>query len=203
MYLHHPQFRQLFDYLSRGRLGSIKWIGCRFGIPTLQQAGFRNDPGLGGGALFDVGCYPVSAVQALFPETNLDIRYANVSIRDGSPVDTDGHALIRLANGATASVAWGINCAYRNEIDIWGEKGSLSTDKIFSKPADYAPVFRFRDTHGEETTEQGEAQDHFASMLRVFRGMIDSPRAADAERALIARRAEALDRIKLVSRSAC
>jgi len=203
MYLHHPQFRQLSNYIIEGRLGSIKSIGCRFGIPRLEHAGFGSDPALGGGALFDVGCYPMSAIQALFPEENPDVSYANIVTRNGFAVDTDGHAVIALSGGAVASLEWGINCAYRNEIDIWGEKGSLSTDKIFSKPADYIPVFHFRDFQGAETTENGEAKDHFVSMLQDFRGMIDDLRAADAERGHIARRAEVLDRIRSVSRSRC
>jgi len=203
MYLHHSQFRQLSNYITEGRLGSIKSIGCRFGIPRLEHAGFRLDPVLGGGALFDVGYYPMSAIQALFPEENADVSYANIVTRNGFAVDTDGHAVIALSGGAVASLEWGIHCAYRNEIDIWGEKGSLSTDKIFSKPADYIPVFHFRDMQGAETTEYGEAKDHFVSMFQDFRGMIDDLRAADAERGHIARRAELLDRVWFVSRSRC
>ena len=201
MYLHHPQFRQLSKYITDGRLGSIKSIVCRFGIPRLEHAGFRFDPALGGGALFDVGCYPISAIQALFPEENPNVSYASIVTRDGSAVDTDGHAVIALSNGAVANLEWGVNCAYRNEIDIWGERGSVFTDKIFSKPIDHIPVFRLRDTQGAETTEYGEANDHFVSMLQYFRGMIDDLRAAEAERSRVARRAEVLDRIWSVSRS--
>jgi predicted dehydrogenase len=201
MYLHHPQFRQLSKYITDGQLGSIKSIGCRFGIPRLEHAGFRSDPALGGGAFFDVGCYLISAIQALFPEENPNVGYANIITRDESAVDTDGQAVIALSNGAVANLEWGINCAYRNEIDIWGERGSVFTDKIFSKPADHIPVFRLRDTQGEETTEYGEANDHFVSMLQYFRDMINDLGATEAERSRIARRAEGLDRIWSVFRS--
>lgn len=201
MYLHHPQFRQLSRYIAGSRLGSIRSIGCRFGIPRLEHAGFRSDPGLGGGALFDVGCYPISAIQALFPEEKPDVRYASIATRKGYAVDTDGHAVIALSNGAVAHLEWGIDCAYRNEIDIWGEKGSLSTAKIFSKPVDYIPVFHFRDTRGAETTENGEANDHFVSMLQYFRSTIDDAQAAERERKRIAQRGELLNRIVLMSRS--
>src|SRR5688572_20443132 len=108
MYLHHPQFRKLCDYVAEGRLGSLKSIRCRFGIPRLDHPTFRTDPELGGGALLDVGCYPVSAIQALFTREDLDVRYASVIARNGSSVDTDGSAVIALPGGAIASLEWGI-----------------------------------------------------------------------------------------------
>ena len=199
MYLHHPQFRQLSKYISNGLLGSIRSVGCRFGIPRLEHVGFRSDPSLGGGALFDVGCYPISAILALFPEENLHINHASIITRNKSAVDTDGHALIALSGGAVANLEWGINCAYRNEVDAWGEKGSVSTNKIFSKPADHIPVFRLRDVHGAETTEFGEANDHFVSMLHHFRATIHNSQAAEEERICIARRADVLNKILAMS----
>lgn len=203
MYLHHPQFRQLCAYISDGKFGKIRAVYCRFGIPTLEQPGFRTDPSLGGGALFDVGCYPISAIIALYPEENLHVNYANIITRDGSAVDTDGQALITLANGVVANLEWKINCTYRNEIDIWGDKGSVYTDKIFSKRPNYIPAFHFRDIHGTETTELGAASDHFVSMLQYFRSTIDDQGAAKAERNRIARRADVLSRILSRSRSHC
>ena len=201
MYLHHPQFRRLSKYISDGGLGTIRSVGCRFGIPRLEHPGFRSDPSLGGGALFDVGSYPISAALALFPEGNLHVKYASTVTRDGSSVDTHGHALIALTSGVVANLEWGIDCAYRNEIYIWGEKGSVSTDKIFSKSPDYVPEFHLRDAHGVETTEFGEAGNHFVSMLQYFGGTIDDWDAADAERDRIVRRAEVMDRILSMSRS--
>jgi NDP-hexose-3-ketoreductase len=195
MYLYHPQFRRLFEYVHDGSLGPIVSISCRFGIPRLEQNTFRNDPALGGGALFDVGCYPVSAIQALFPEERMDVSYSAVVTRDGSAVDTDGHAIIALSNGATAHLEWRINCAYRNEIDIWGENNSVFTDKVFSKPANYIPAFRLRNTQGIETIENGVAGDHFSLMLKDFLGSVSDAGRSEKERGRIARRAEVLDQI--------
>lgn len=200
MYLYHPHFLALLGYLAEGRLGSIRSIGCQFGIPGLEHPGFRTDPALGGGALLDVGCYPVSAIEALFPEQSPYVAYARIATEDGSAVDTDGDAVIVMPNGVVAHLEWRINCSYRNRLDIWGEKGSVFSDKIFSKPANHVPVFHFRDTHGAETTEYGEANDHFSSMLRSFGGMVDDVQLAEAERRRIVRRAEMLDRIWTASR---
>lgn len=195
MYLHHPQFRTLFDYVHDGSLGPILSVGCRFGIPRLDQRTFRSDPALGGGALLDVGCYPVSAVQALFPRERMNVSFSVGAMRDGSMVDTDGHAIITLANGTTAHLEWRINCAYRNEIDIWGENGSVFSDKVFSKPANHVPAFRLRTSQGVETIEYGEAGNHFSLMLLNFLGSLSDKDVAEKERCRIVRSAEVMDQI--------
>lgn len=195
MYLHHPQFQQLRRYVTEGRLGRVTSIECRFGIPRLEQPGFRSDPSLGGGALFDLGCYPISAVHALFPEATADVAYASVQSRGAWPLDTDGQAVLELSNSAVAFLEWRINGSYRNEIDVWGDRGSAFTDKIFSKPPDYVPLFRLRDTRGSETTEPGQAADHFVLMLQNFNKMIDDKDALELERRRIVRSADVMDRI--------
>lgn len=199
MYLHHPQFVQLARYVSSGRFGPVLSVALRFGIPTLSQPGFRTDPALGGGAFLDVGCYPISALDALFPDATHKVRDASRSSRDGAPVDTDGYAAIEVSNGAVATLEWRTNAAYRNEADIWGAQGSLFTDKIFSKPTGYRPEFRIRDAHGAESTESVEAADHFGLMLRYFRDVRGDAGAMEAERRRIIRRAELLEKIGSVA----
>ena len=201
MYLHHPQFRQLRSYVAGGRLGTIASIACRFGIPRLERPGFRTDPALGGGALLDVGCYPVSALQALFPDDRERVLSARSFTRDGWGLDTDGDALIELSGGAVAHLEWRINSSYRADIDVWGDKGSVFTEKMFSKPATYVPVLHLRDVKGTETTERTDAADHFVLMLRDFRIMIDDGMAVESQRCSITRRADVLEQIRSVSAS--
>ena len=195
MYLHPPHFRQLSGYVHEGRLGQVRSIACRFGIPRLDFRSFRSDPALGGGALLDVGCYTLSAVHALFPDVQSTVGYSCVTARAGSDVDTDGHAVLKMSNGAVAQLEWRTNCAYINDIAIWGDAGSLFTDKIFSKPATYVPEFRLRNVKGMETVEQGEAGNHFVAMLEAFCAMIPCGQESEVERRRIARLAEVLDRI--------
>jgi predicted dehydrogenase len=195
MYLHHPHFKQLSRYLSDQRIGNILSIGIRFGIPKLAEPGFRTERALGGGALLDVGSYPISAIHAMFPAQALTTRYATISTRGDVLVDTDGSAVLELASGGIGTLEWRTHTAYRNEVDIWGDEGSIYTDRIFSKPASYEPVFRFRNLNGVETTESSAAADHFVLMLASFKNMIGDAEAMEMERARILRRAATLEMI--------
>ena len=196
MYLYHPQFERLLRYLSDASLGAIRSVTCRFGIPPLERPGFRNDPALGGGALFDIGCYPVSAVHALFPGDEIEVVHARMSRQPGSAVDSGGHAVLALSGGAEAWLEWRSGSSYRNEIDLWGERGSVSTHRIFSKPADYVPVFSVRDRRGAETAETGASANHFSAMLRYFRDVTGDHAAAEREFTRVARCAATLHLIR-------
>jgi predicted dehydrogenase len=196
MFLYHPQFDQLRRMMRSERLGHVHTIACRFGIPPLEQPGFRVDPALGGGAFLDVGSYTIAISVALFPDTEPDIVTAEILAAPDSRVDTAGRAMLRYSGDVAVLLEWRINCAYRNEIDLWGTAGSLSSDRIFSKPADYVPLFRFRDIRGSEQCERGRPANHFVTMFAAFRSLIDDPIVAENNRQLIARRARLLDRVR-------
>ena len=201
MYLYHPQFDRVREIIDSGKLGTIREVTLRFGIPPLETPGFRNDPALGGGAFLDVGSYPISAAAALFPKSEPRVTLSEIDFLPGIQVDTGGRAVLQCQNNAdetpvNLTLQWGINCAYRNEIDLWGNLGSVSTERIFSKPADYVPKFMFRDLRGAESLQNGIAANHFTAMMRNFRGLIDDAQAAEDERIAIVRRAQLADKIQ-------
>lgn len=193
MYLYHAHFTRLREAVAR--LGRVDSVVCRFGIPPLERASFRNDPALGGGAFLDVGCYPVSAAAALFAGEVAEVVTAEIDTAPGSAVDTAGRTLLRFGS-ATAWLEWRTDGSYRSEIDVWGEMGSVWAEKIFSKPPDVAPRLRLLDRTGRESVEEVPAENHFVTMLEAFRGLADDSAAAERERGLAIARARLMDRIR-------
>ena len=153
MYLYHPQFIKLKEYIDKKELGKIKSIYCRFGLPTLDNPGFRFSRKLGGSCLLDVGSYPLSAILALFPDKEIKVISTHLKKSDTSYIDIEGKAFIRIDADIDCVLEWAYNRAYRNDIDIWGEEGSLYTDNIFSKKSAYQPEFLLRDLYGNQTKE--------------------------------------------------
>jgi NDP-hexose-3-ketoreductase len=197
MFLYHPQFRQLQAIIASDRIRPVVGIGCRFGIPRLERPGFREDPALGGSALLDVGCYGVAASLALLGGDDPTVAFAAVRTAPGSRVDTDGRAVLQHQSGVDVLLEWRTNGAYRNEIDVWGVAGSVFTDRIFSKPPEYVPLFRIRDQRGHESTEHGQAANHFVSMFSAFRDLLGDSRAAERVRQDIAQRARVIDAVRV------
>jgi len=195
MYLHHPQFKRILDFVNDEEAGRVRSVVCRFGIPFLNEPGFRHDPNLGGGAFWDVASYTVSAVLGLFPKQRVEVLFAELCNKGNFPVDVEGRTLLRFQGGATAFLEWGIGIGYKNEIDLWAEQGSFFSDKIFSKPENFEPVYRIRDKNGNESLEHGEATEQFIEMFRYFLGMIEDPEKAAKERQRILDRARVMNDI--------
>ena len=111
MYLHHTQFSRVKQFVDESE--QVNSVICRFGIPALEKPGFRNDPKLCGGALWDVASYTVSAVLSLFPSQQVEILFSEVRQKEDSPVDTEGRVLLRFSKGTTAYLEWGVGVAYK------------------------------------------------------------------------------------------
>jgi predicted dehydrogenase len=66
-YRWHPRTRRLEQLLRQGALGPVQQVEAEFsfdgGDDPRMAGNFRLDPARGGGALYDVGCYAISAAQ--------------------------------------------------------------------------------------------------------------------------------------------
>ena len=60
MYLHHPQTLKALEIARDGTLGELQVVSAAFSFFLDYPNDPRVDPDLGGGSLWDVGCYPVS-----------------------------------------------------------------------------------------------------------------------------------------------
>ena len=193
MYLYHPQFQRVKKFVDDSK--GVHSVICRFGIPTLDKPGFRNSSELCGGALWDVATYTVSALLPLFPDQQVKVIFSEVLTKKGMQVDSEGRAVLRFSQGATAYLEWGVGVAYKNEIDLWAKDSSFFTDKIFSKPKEYQPQYKIRDINGNESVENGEQSEQFMDMFRNFVEIMNDKEKAAIERKSILQRAKLMNDI--------
>ena len=193
MYLYHPQFQRVKKFVDDSK--GVHSVICRFGIPTLDKPGFRNSSELCGGALWDVATYTVSALLPLFPDQQVKVIFSEVLTKKGMQVDSEGRAVLRFSQGATAYLEWGVGVAYKNEIDLWTKDSSFFTDKLFSKPKEYQPQYKIRDINGNESVENGEQSEQFMDMFRNFVEIMNDKRKAAIERKSILQRAKLMNDI--------
>lgn len=195
MFLYHPQFKKIQNLIKDKEIGKINSVICRFGIPALDEPGFRENSDLCGGAFWDVGSYTVAAVIELFNDQNVKVIFAEIIKHKDLPVDTKGRAILQFAQGTIAYLEWGVGVAYKNEIDLWAENGSFYTDKIFSKPVNYLPVYRIRNHYGKEVFTNGKKAEQFDEMLREFSNILNTPIKIKEEYKRIYKRAKVMDEI--------
>ena len=73
MYRHHPQTLKAQELIKSGSLGAMKLIRGSFSYIINREGNIRIDPSMGGGSLWDVGCYPISYARSVIGENPLDV----------------------------------------------------------------------------------------------------------------------------------
>jgi NDP-hexose-3-ketoreductase len=167
MFLHHSQHAAVAARLADGVVGELRGFSCAFTIPPKPEGDIRYQPEVGGGALHDIGVYPVrAALRFLGP----DVEVAGATLRRDPArggVVLSGNVLLSTPSGVTAQLTFGMEHSYRTEYALYGSTGVLSLDRVFTPPASFQPVLRVqRQDHREEITLP--ADDQFAGIAALF-----------------------------------
>src|SRR5690606_25418115 len=114
------------DLLAQGELGQPKHVVAKFCIFWFNQQDIRFRYELGGGALMDIGCYPVNLARAVVGE---EPRVQSAEVRLIRP-SVDAHATAQLAfpSGATARIECSLRSPpwrWRSLLHVRCERGSL------------------------------------------------------------------------------
>jgi xylose dehydrogenase (NAD/NADP) len=137
MYLHHPQTLRAVELARSGELGPLELIAGSFSFFLTHPNDPRIDPAMGGGSLWDVGCYPVSLVRRIAGEEPSDV--AAFARFDGRGVDRTFLGLMRFPGGLLAQFDCGFAAPDRERIEIVGQEASLVLDVPFLPEPDGPP----------------------------------------------------------------
>src|SRR6185295_10251319 len=114
MYRFHPQIDRLRELVDTRAFGPLKWLRGSFTYSLRDMSDVRWDPALGGGALYDLGCYPLNLMRLLTgtePEVlSVVSRLTDPAIHNGS-VDHAAHAVLRFPADAVPVLAH-LDCAF-------------------------------------------------------------------------------------------
>jgi predicted dehydrogenase len=134
MYRLHPTWVAVRDLLASGRIGRLTSVQSWFSYFNDDPANIRNIVEVGGGALYDIGCYSVNLSRMLFgaePD-----RVEGMIVRDpatGTDVVTSG--MLRFGDGLAT-----FTCSTRSEddqrVDVYGTTGRIHIEIPFNIPPD-------------------------------------------------------------------
>lgn len=195
----HGQLAYIQDILKENTLGDLRFIRSTFCFPPFQDKNnIRYQRELGGGALLDAGAYPVKISQILLGE-GLYIKAANLYEDKVLGVDIYGGAQIEQKDSNVISqIAFGFDHLYQCNIEIVGNKGKLSTNRIFTAHKDIAPIIKLETQDGTKEIELPK-DDHFKNMLQYFHLLMNSKDQREKEYSDNINQARLLHEIKIVS----
>jgi len=119
-----PTIQKVFEWIETDRIGEVKVIQANFGFSgNRDPLGRHLNPDLGGGALLDVGIYPVLMANYLAKSTPESIS-AQVNF---TQTGVDGTTVMnaRYPNGMLAMLSASIDVNLVNDLIIYGEKGRI------------------------------------------------------------------------------
>jgi xylose dehydrogenase (NAD/NADP) len=119
MYRYHPQYKWLMDLISRGELGEIKHISAEFGYTLENLADIRMQKDLGGGSLWDVGCYTVDIARTILGKP---LRAKAFAMYGGTGVDISMAMMLEYKR-ATALLRCGFDLCPTQGVRVVGTKG--------------------------------------------------------------------------------
>lgn len=118
-----PQFQQVQDMIQQDTIGEVRLVQADFGFhPDVPVPQRLYDPKLGGGALLDIGIYPVFLAQTLLGKPTA-IQALMTPFSTG--VDEQCVIIMQFASGAVASLTCTLSAFTPVEAMIAGTRGRI------------------------------------------------------------------------------
>lgn len=194
MFQYHSQLQTIQKMLNDGMVGDIRMIRTNFGFPLRGGDDFRYNRRLGGGALLDAGGYVTKLATLLLGDT-IQIKTAGLRGIDGYDVDMYGHAVFENEQGMTVDAAFGMDCYYQCSLEIWGNKGKMFTNRIFTAPPGFEPKIQI-ETAQEKKELVLASDNHFKRSIEAFiKAMSDTKARQEMNRAIV-KQAELIQEIR-------
>lgn len=174
MIRHHPQWQWLLSKLADGCLGEIRLIQASFSFTLSSPNNIRAKADLGGGALFDLGLYLLSAawmITKVFPR----LVNATATCLRGGDVDADTSITLSYDDGAIAQLSCSLDRFAHQRLNIIGTKGSLEMGRPFSiMPNDIPPIILDQKVGAaiERTCDPVGPANQFTEQFRAFANVV-------------------------------
>ncbi len=129
MYRHEPLIARVLDLVASGELGPLQTISSGFTFLRSRENDVRLDPSLGGGSLWDIGCYAVGAVRLVARAEPADaFGFATMA---STGVDAAFSGLLRFPGDIMATISCGFGAPYRAWLEVGGGRGVLRVTDPF------------------------------------------------------------------------
>ena len=170
---HHPQSHRARALLCEGVIGTLRLIEAGFTFPLTRPGDIRLRPELGGGALYDVGCYAISLARYMTGAEPLSVTAQATWTESG--VDDLLVATLAFPGDVLAHINCSMNLVLRQYFELVGTQGALVVNRAY-KPLDDAPgeIVRCEENRAPVETYTTPALNSFVLMAGDFnRAVLD------------------------------
>jgi D-xylose 1-dehydrogenase (NADP+, D-xylono-1,5-lactone-forming) len=153
MYRHHPQTLKVQELVNSGSLGTLKLVRGSFTYVLSREGDVRLEPAMGGGSIWDVGCYPISYARSVIGENPLEV----FGWQDTGPTGIDDTFVGQMRFGKDVHAQF--DCSFVIPLhwfmEIVGSEGTLNIPNPF-KPNENEKIYLTRNSKTETIKIKGQ-----------------------------------------------
>jgi predicted dehydrogenase len=130
----HPQWLRTQELIRSGKIGKLRSIAGYFSYFNIEPENVRNSTDFAGGALMDIGCYPVKLSRFIFGE---EPRRVLACIERDPSFGTDRltSAILEFSEGQSIFTC-STQLAYYQRMQFFGTAARLDVEVPFNAPTD-------------------------------------------------------------------
>jgi xylose dehydrogenase (NAD/NADP) len=153
MYRHHPQTLKVKELVDSGKLGKLQLIKGSFSFVLSREGDVRLDKALGGGSIWDIGCYPISYTRMIVGAEPLEVFGWQITGPTG--IDMSFVGQMRFPNEVHAQFDCSFALPDHWFIEIVGTEGTLNVPSPF-KPEKNEKIYLTRGRKTEKIDIKGQ-----------------------------------------------
>jgi predicted dehydrogenase len=170
----NPLIRTLRRLVGEGVIGEVRSVRADFGFAQPYDPEHRLwNPALGGGALYDLGVYPVAFAHMLLGAPESVTAHGRLA---ANGVDADAGLMLRYPGGAHALLGCSLISPLAVAASVVGTKGRIELPEMFYRPTVMtAHIGDESETYGIDLDGEGFTYQLTAVMDGIRAGAVESP----------------------------
>lgn len=130
MYRHLPRTRKVKELVENGTIGDLRIFTGAFTYQLTKSPDIRLEPDLGGGCLWDVGCYPLSFARMITGQLPLQVFGWQVKSTKGVDLTFAGQLI--YSENLIAQIYSSFTLSFNTLVEIHGTGGSIVVPTPFT-----------------------------------------------------------------------
>ncbi|MEH7095756.1 Gfo/Idh/MocA family protein [Neobacillus vireti] len=168
MYRYHPRYERIKEILNSGEIGTIRGLHGSFTFNNAEDKdNVRYRAEWGGGSIYDVGCYPISAARLLLEQEPEAVTVQAFFSPEHDNVDMMVTGLIEFPNQLGVTFMCGMWANFQNTLQIVGTKGKIDVSNAFIVNSNLGGSFTVT-VDGETRTEPVEEFNQYTLQVDEF-----------------------------------
>ncbi|MDE5416109.1 Gfo/Idh/MocA family protein [Alkalihalobacterium chitinilyticum] len=171
MYQFHPQHTRVKEIINSGEIGTVKQMNSAFTyLLDLTAKNIRLNAQLGGGSLYDVGCYCIHSILSILEMEPLSV-YCRGNIDEESQVDLTVQGTMTFPDQVIATFSSSLEQYPVNQYEVIGTKGKIIITQAF-RPDKQGGEGKLIVVTQDGTREENFVADQYRAQIEHFSNAI-------------------------------